>query len=569
MRSFRAWALVLVAPTVLLCACGGDGAASNPSPSAPRTDALFSEVSADASLKYRRGYLTGTVPAGSTEIFSFCGGGAVGDLDRDGRLDLLITRGSIAPPLLYRNLGNNRFEEIGSTAGLTKTGHQGCGPSFADVDGDGDLDLFIGGFEGHKSYLMLNQIEEGGSLSFVDRTAAFRLDQLTAQNNVSSSFGDYDRDGRLDLFVAHWGTPEGEANQQFLWRNIDGERFESVSASTRLATAINRVPLRGAVRGSNVDYSFLGSFADVSNDGYPDLLVVSDFKTTEVLINQQDSTFVSIRTSEIKDENGMGSAIGDIDNDGDLDWFVTAIFSGHQPGNRFYENPGTGDDGMVRFVDKTTELGVADGRWGWGSCMADFNLDGILDIFHVNGWSGTTADMTIDYSTTNSRLWLSTGAFLAGGLPELRELASRSGIGTTAQGRGVICFDSDNDGDVDILSINNDITTSHFYRNNSSNDKNFLTVELQGLAPNTAAVGARIYLKTGEMEQMREVSIGSNFISHNPTRQYFGLGEASRADELRVEWRDGKTPATPHTVMSNVDSRQHLTISHPQRPASP
>ncbi len=564
MRKF--WVLsLLIAPAVWLVACGsGDKNQSTASP--PAGESLFSEIALEANLDYRWGYLSNNV-VDINEVHNFCGGVAVGDVDLDGLLDLFVVRGNIGPHLLYRNLGDNKFNEIASTVGIGIENHRGCGPTFADIDGDDDLDLFIGGIAGERSYLLINQLKEEGTLSFVDRTAQYGLDQITAVDTISSSFGDYDLDGRLDLFLAHWGTLKSETRQH-LWRNINGVRFENASRTSQVSPLLNRTPLGGAVRGAFADYTFLGSFADISNDGYPDLLVVADFRTSQVLINQRDGTFVNDTTSVIKDENGMGSAIGDMDNDGDLDWFVTAIFNSNSPGNRFYQNQGTKENGSVEFVDMTFQMGIADGHWGWGACMADFNLDGILDIFHVNGWNADI--LGVSYRKTNSRLYLSTGDFLASGLPELVNIPRASGIINTTQGRGVACFDADNDGDVDILAINNDTSPVHFYRNNTKADKNFLTVRLQGSTPNTSATGARIYVKTGEVEQMREINIGSNFTSHNPTQQYFGLGEMTSVDVLRVEWRDGKTnPATPDTIMRDIDADQHLTITHPQRSSPP
>ena len=557
----------LVGLVASLAACGGGSSSpsaqkasqvGNPSggqQSGASNVKLFTEVSQSTNISYYQGYKN----SGSlSDVQKFCGGAASGDFNDDGLTDLFIVRGDVGPHLLYKNEGNNQFTEMAAEVGLAIADHMGCGPTFADVDGDGDLDLFIGGIEGHRNYLMLNSINENGEQVFIDATEQWGLKNLAAQHTISSSFGDYDGDGWLDLFLAHWGTP-ARIEKQHLFRNNAGAGFINVTAQVGLASEIIARPTSNATLGENHDYSFLGAFADINNDGYTDLLMVSDFGTSKVFINSGSGSFYNANESAIKDENGMGSAVGDIDNDGDLDWFVSAILTFDSPGNRLYQNQ-TNDIGALQlFSDTTNTMGVQDGGWGWAACLADFNLDGYLDIFHVNGWDAALIDL--DFSKDRSRLFISEGA--TNQTIRFNEVARENGIISTKHGRGVVCVDSDNDGDTDLFVLGVGVEPFEFYQNNTiggsaNQPNNYLTVNLQGLAPNTQAAGARIFVRMQNAEQMREIQIGSNFISQNPVQQVFVLGQADVVSEVLIKWPDGRSRS-----LVNVAANQTITVTHP------
>ena len=361
----------------------------------------FMNVTNDTGISFVHG-----IDGGATTMPELFGGGvAAGDYDGDGDVDLYVVRGDLGANLLYRNDGGNRFVDVADAAGVASTKPAGgayrhSGPTFADIDGDGDLDLFIGGLEGDPNVLFSNN----GDGTFTDVTAGSGLDAMAAANTISAAFGDYDLDGDLDLMLAHWGTSRpqamsgGRGDTESLWRNdsdATGIRFSSVSEAVGVAPAV----IAGVgglvdfgVDSLDYDYSFTPTFARMDDDAYPDLLVVSDFGNSRQFMNNggaggsfafSDVTDVTV----IIDRNGMGSAVGDIDNDGDLDWFVTAIFgAGETVGNRLYIN-----DGQGTLEDLTVNAGVADGGWGWAACFADFDLDGNLDIFHTNGWNNPNA----------------------------------------------------------------------------------------------------------------------------------------------------------------------------------
>ena len=525
----------------------------------------FTDATDASGIRFDRGYLTTSdfsLYGRDADVQEFGGGVAAGDYDNDGLVDLFVVRGDIGPNLLYRNVGDNTFEDVARPAGVANTksateNHPHSGPGFADMDGDGYLDLFIGGIEDAPSRVFRNN----GDGTFSDVTTDSGLETMTARYTISSAFGDYDLDGDLDLFLAHWGTlrvPETESTES-LWRNdtADGViRFTDVSRETGVASGVlegNPVEL-----GTNkaFDYTFSPSLARINGDRYPDIVVAADFDTSKYLVNNGDGTF-SNRTDPdvIVDRNGMGSALGDYDGDGDLDWFVSSIWTdpdgdGNQTfrfGNRLYRN----DEDV--FADVTDEVGVYDGGWGWGACFADFDNDGHLDIYHTNGWPTTEQYQEYEFEIDQSRLFMSNGEGL------FFERAAEAGLADQERGHGIVCGDFDNDGDVDIFQMHRgDNNAATFWRNDTASN-NYLSVKLNGLAPNTAAAGARITLMVDDASQMREIVIGSNFTSQNPLVQVFGLGSSAQAD-IEVEWPDGKT-----TPVRTVSANQLITIDHPDR----
>ena len=489
-------------------------------------------------------------------------GAAAGDYDGDGDIDLFIVRGNLGPNLLYRNNGNLVFEDVAAAAGVayTKDSNENwrhSSPAFADLDGDGDLDLLLPGLDGDLTKLYANN----GDGTFSDQTMGSGFENMAAEFSMSASLGDYDRDGDLDVMLGHWGTPRdyvnGPGDTEHLWRNdsdASGIRFSSVSQECGIAPSIitNSDPL---ISQRSFDHTFTPTFAHINDDAWPDILMVGDFNFSQVFINNQDGTFSNATDfDEIVDGNGMGSAVGDYDGDGDLDWFVSSILAVGDDsvpqhlsriGNRLYRN----NDGV--FEDATEEAGVASGGWGWGSCFVDFENDGDLDIYQTNGWQ--------DWEEYGGFTEDTTRAFVSNGDGTFEDQAESLGLVDAKQGRGVVCADFDTDGDADILLLHMDAdNAATLWKNESSN--NFLTVTLRGVTPNTQAVGARIVASVGGKDHLREVNLGSNFASHNPTTQIFGLDTASQADSITVTWPDGQ-----QTRLQSVAANQHLVIDHPDR----
>jgi len=486
----------------------------------------FSDQTTAAGLSYQHGYVAGA----GTQARMIAGGVAAGDYDGDGWVDLYAVHGDIGPNLLFHNRGDGTFEEVAQAAGVALTGLRGAGPVFADYDGDGRLDLLVLGVESNSRPLLFHNRGDG---TFEDVTVASGI--VVNRNSFSASWGDYDRDGDLDLFITHWGSALGTSGStQNLWRNNGDGTFTDVSETAGISAGMR---IRGAAQGT--DYSFTANFADLNNDGWPDLVISADFGTSMVFVNQQNGTFAyATDPAVITDQNGMGGTVADYDGDGNLDWFVTSIANpaSGKNGNRLYRGHGDGT-----FEDTTAAAGVGSGYWGWGCTFADLNNDGNVDIYHVNGFG--------DGSTDPSRL------FVANGDGSFTEQSAALGVDDQGSGRGVVAFDYDHDGDLDLFIANNS-GPSRFYRNDGGNAQHWLDVRLRGLAPNTEAIGARVFVSTGMHTQFRELRAGSNFESQDPAIAHFGLGSSATIDTLRVLWPDGA-----QTVSNNVAADQVLVVT--------
>jgi len=519
--------------------CGGNspGATATPPPPAapPPAADVFTPGTTFADLTAVSGFshvFSLANPAATSDPAQMGGGLAAADFDRDGDIDLYLVAGDGDPNALLRNDGNNQFTEIAATLGLDAM-HLGSGPAFADIDGDGDLDLFVGAVEGDPVYLFRN---DNGL--FTDITQLSGL-SVHADNTISGTFADYDLDGDLDLFLTHWGN-EPQPDTESLWQNNGDGTFASASVQSGIAAQI--IGPDDGLSGF-FDYSFAAIFSDIDNDHDPDLLLSSDFRTSKVFRNNGDGTFLDISDRDvIVDRNGMGNAAGDYDNDGDMDWFVSSIKQSADLvdpniGNRLYRNLGDGS-----FEDVTEAAGVADGGWGWGSCMEDFDNDGDLDIFHVNGWQQVdprNAGGPNDYTFDQVRYFESQGdgTFV--------EAASEAGLIETGQGRGLACFDADRDGDLDIVITNQDnVKSTVFYRNELAQSHHYLTVKLSGSGLNTAGIGSRIQVTGGGLTQIREIRCGNNFASQSPAEAHFGLGAVQSVDVI-VTWPDGSQTNVP------------------------
>jgi len=584
---------------------GGDVSASGSTPDSPASrPAVNTSPFTDATPASNIAYVVDITPPYllQTELDQITfGGAAAGDCDLDGDEDLFITYGDGGPNRLYLNqldAGNPlQFSDSAAAAGVAFTreaaaaqNHRHSGPAFADMDGDGDLDLFLGGMFGDPNRVYAND----GNCRFTDVSAASGIENLLTDQTISAAFGDYDLDGDLDLFLTHWGSADPAGDPEYLFRNVSTNgaiRFENVSVETGVAALVLENRIAYNTRDPITDYTYTPTFARIDEDAWPDIALAADFSTAQLLLNNAAApgTFVDGNNADVRSvQYAMGSALGDIDFDGDLDWFVTSIFSTLTPsgtgferpiGNHLYLNSGA-DFSSTGYVNISESARVQDGGWGWGACFLDIDNDTDLDIYHTNGWYTEYLDDN-RYVADMSRVFVSD---FANGGHGFDERARDMGLADADSGRGVVCADFDNDGDIDILQLTNDETNSaSLWENDSAAaGNNFLRVRLIGLAPNSEAAGARIFLRIRGRTQMREIMIGSNYTSQNPAVQVFGLGADSSADELRVEWparvpapgTDPVAPAPTIVPLAEVNSRvgvarATLVVCHPSLPSPP
>lgn len=547
---------------------------------------------------------------------------AAGDYDGDGFIDLYVTNsGADDPNRLYHNVGMGSFAEVAEEAGVARPGGASMHAVWGDVDNDGDLDLYV------VKWAAANTLYENrGDGTFADITDRAEVGYWGYGNGAT--FLDYDRDGHLDLLVGNYFAAEvadpatGRMVRNDLWNPVTTRVMHETF--THAANGGEDVLYRNRGDGTFADVTgeaglhFSGwtlavGSADLDNDGWPDLYLANDFGPDELYLStgaaEDPPRFRSVIDAAGHPGigadwwKGMNVDFGDVDGNGYLDIYVTNILAHRyktDEGNMLWLNLPAGDGGAGAgtsalggrsFRNVASASGVDDGGWGWGAQFADFDLDGLLDIFAVNGFVTGDRDHTYWYQlqemvtqTKNqsadaadwppmgnrdlsgyepSRLFLQKPrreepSSNSGETPQFFEVAERVGIDDLWNGRGVAVFDLENDGDLDIY-IANQGAPSCLYRNEllrgtvAVGGPHFLGLELVGrpdspvalgkrrLASTAGAVGARVELRANGRLQVRDVAGGRGFAGQSAARLCFGLGEREVAmEKLTILWPSGR-----------------------------
>jgi len=556
-------------------------------PEQHKQKAFFTEVSAAANLQSQHQISPEIFNFATLQRLLFTGGAAAADINNDCLPDIYHSTGDKSVDALYINQGQLNFINKAAAWGINQI-ELSNGATFSDIDGDKDLDLLTSNVfhptlppisgTGQQTNIINNTVYEN-----IDNKQ-FKLSKtfsISASNTIwSFALADIDADTDLDLLTTHWQFPNPTTNH--LWVN-ENNAF----------TPADKTHLSHNIIGTS-DTTWTGTFSDINNDSYPDILMASDFEQSQVYINNTQGHFLKTTQShQLTDQNAMGSITLDYDNDGDLDWFVTSVYDPTQStkrihnwdisGNRLYQN----NDGI--FTDVTEESGLREGYWGWGACAADFNNDGLQDIFMTNGFnipdSIAKTFLTHELDTNNATTKaIAQKSDLADLFKELMQDISRFshnpnqlfmanhqggfsdkaidfGITEPSEGRAVICSDFDRDGDIDIL-VSNNFGTLQLFRNNHGSQQNFINISLQGLGKNTQAIGAKVYLKTGNKTQLQEVKAGGNFISSAPAELHFGVQQATSIDEIIIEW---PKPSPFTSIIKDLKANQFIQINIPKQ----
>lgn len=517
---------------------------------APRTP--FVRVPLHDAPQWRSDYpprcTLGHIAACNAQLFT--GGVAVRDLDGDGLEDVYLTRHD-APDLVLFNTPGGWTERTvpGLDADLPSNG-----AAFADIDGDGDPDLLVGTVGGDRFHLFINDGRGGFEERAASRGAA-QLDERWIHATMSLCFGDVDLDGHLDLYTTEWRAPRRDLvrshNALLLNRGARAPGyFDDV-------TEAYGVDILDVARGGA--WGFTAHFADLDADRYPELIVTADYGSSRLFWSADGTDLVdgTEAAGVGTDENGMGSALGDYDGDGDLDLFVGSIYDddcaaegdcfwGHT-GNRLYRN-----DGDRRFTDVAVEAGVADGGWGWGARFFDFDHDGDLDLVQANGTMGTPEET--GFHDENVRLFRNDGGRFV-------DVAEALGLVDRGMSRAVVTFDYDLDGDLDLLFTHNR-AAPQLWRNDATEGRSWLVVRPVGSHENRDGVGAvvRVWTDLAAPPQLRVAGNGCGFLGHTDGRPHFGLGDVERLPRVEVFWpRTGRT-----TALEDVPARQVLVVTEPE-----
>ena len=470
------------------------------------------------------------------------GGIAVGDFNRDGHQDVFVISGD-GQDHLFINDGTGQFTDEATDWGLTDL-HAGIGASAGDYNNDGWLDLYVTSWgevgEGaqpgeHRLYQNYN----GQQFIEVAKDAGVEFSASTVGGGYGSAWGDYDLDGDLDLFVAHWYAFAG-TNGNTLYRNNGDGTFTDVTNE--------------ALEYSGPVWGFQPVFADMNGDRYPDILLAADFQTSHYFINNGDETFTENTSASGLglDDNGMGSTIGDFNNDGLLDWYVTSIHKDEpepddNSGNMLYINQGNNV-----FDELSEQASCNDGGWGWGTVAVDLDHDGRLDIVEVNGRPGS--------SWADEQAYLYHNVTSRGGSTMFEEIAVESGLEHYANQTSVVAFDADGDGDRDVISFANSEQLKYF-ENTTNAIGAWLRVQLDTsnhplLAPD--GFGTRLEATANGKTYVRYVDGRPSYLATGEIPAHFGLGEATTVEELRIEWSQGYD-----TILTDIAVNQTITVDAP------
>jgi hypothetical protein len=473
------------------------------------------------------------------------------DYDNDGWLDLLVLNGTRlegAPPgttnRLYKNNRDGTFMDVTERAGLVLAGWASA-VTVGDYDNDGFDDLFMTYYGRNVLY------HNNGNGTFTDVTPKAGLRHDADRYGSGCTWVDYDRDGRLDLFVVTYlnttleKLPKPGTNRDCRWKGVPvncGPRglptgFVQLFHNNGDGTFTD-VSRQSGVAAASGSYPMTAVAADYDNDGWPDIYVACDSTPSWLFRNQHDGTFREeglLRGVALSEDGmeqaGMGVALGDYDLDGNLDIFKTHF---SDDTSVLYHNDGAG-----YFNDVTVRAGIGvETRYvGWGTGMVDLDNDGFPDLFQVTGSVYPEVERTLPaYPHRTPRL-----VFRNLGNGRFEELIDQAGPGVAAphSSRGCAFGDFDNDGDVDILVMNMNEPPS-LLRNDVTGHGHWLKVLLVGVKSNRSAIGARVIARYGGHSQAQEVVAQSSFYSANDRRLHFGLGPATVAD-VTIRWPNGAT----------------------------
>ena len=476
-------------------------------------------------------------------------GVALFDFNNDGLLDVLLVNGSSFEILdnphvprtssrLFHNNGDGTFTDVTEESGLINHGW-GTGVTIGDYDNDGYRDVFITNFGTNALF------HNNGDGTFTNVTREAGLE--SSNWNMGCAWGDYDLDGRLDLYVARYvdfdraritrpeadtycryqGIPVACGPQglpglpDYFYHNEGNGKFREVSADV-------------GIRDTGRAYGMGVSWVDFDNDGWPDIYVANDSMPNFLWRNKRNGQFEEVGfetgcalSADGRAQSSMGVAVGDYDNDGWMDLFVTNFAEDYS--TLYHNNHG-------QFEDVTYQAGlgtVSYNQLKWGAGFVDFDNDGWKELFVANGHIYPQADQTQSRYRQANQLFRN----LRNGRFDL-VCGQEAGFTNPRSSRGTAFGDLENKGRIEIV-VNNIDETPFLYRQKRPNSGAWVRLKLVGTKCNRDAIGARITITAGGLTQIDEVRSADSYISSSDVRVHFGLGKALAIEQLQVRWPDG------------------------------
>ncbi|OFY56722.1 MAG: RNA-binding protein [Bacteroidetes bacterium GWF2_41_9] len=528
------------------------------------------------------------------------GGVATGDINNDGLEDIFFIS-NMGFNKLYLNLGDLKFKDITKSSGVEGRAGWKTGVTMADVNGDGLTDIYVcfsgkGSPELRRNELYINK----GNLRFEEKAKEFGIDDNTY--STIGAFLDYDLDGDIDLFLV--------ATNVIVIRGMDFEDARKVNdpyAGDKLyrndGNHFTDVTLTSGIISNAMGYGLGVNVSDINKDGLPDIYVTNDYIEPDYLyINNGDGTFTNRLTDYIQhiSQSAMGCEIADFNNDTWPDIFTAdmlpadnrrikllygpdnymqyalAVMAGYYHSSM--RNMLQMNNGNHTFSEIGQFSGISNTDWSWAPLFADFDNDGWKDFFISNGYFKDYTDRDFlkyknDYFSQQARANTKPDTFMLTKsmkstpvhnfiFKNNKDLTFSNktiewGLEKKGFSTGSVYSDLDNDGDLDLVMSNQNETTS-LYRNmlRETNPKaNYLNIRLKGSGKNTAGLGSKVYLYTGNEVQYLEQSPFHGYQSSVTTNLHFGLNNRDFADSVRVEWPGGRV-----SRLKKVKANQTIVI---------